>query len=184
MEVLLTLSLLINRLNQLLDLLIFLPSGLVAAESRLTGRCIGEVFSPSWYEVLRAFLLNIRLMLPGRMLVGEVGESVAGRLVPARVACAGTGLGEGSRLTFAFFPLLTGALAASPISSIDFVGVIVLLGVVAGAGAAASKGGEGGGGGISVPSVREPNLKLRAGSSKRFPVVPLEVAGIVRMLSV
>jgi hypothetical protein len=120
-------------------------------------------------------------MLPGRV-VGNVGESVAGRLVPARVACAGAGLGEGSRLTFAFFPLLPGAFAASPISSIDFVGVIVVLGVVAGT--KVCKGGEGGGGGISVPSVREPNLNSRAGSSKRLPVVPLDFDGIMQMRSV
>lgn len=102
----------------------------------------------------------------------EAGELVAGRLVPVGSELEFGGGG----LTFVF-PLATatGTLTFSAVVSCCLDGAATATDF-------ASSLGEGGGGGMSVPSVSEPNLKSKAGSSKRF--FEPEIAGMVVVLFV
>lgn len=147
-------SVLRSRPNQPLDRLAFRESAALVP-LRLWGR-------PSWalsfvlYAVFKRFRLNRRRMLPGRFdKVGDAGPSSARRLVPAVKMLDGWEFGD----TVFDFPL---AAAFAP--SFD----CAPFGVSGGVEAASSCIGDGSGGGMSVPSVREPNLRSRAGSSKRL----------------
>lgn len=153
-----------NRPNQPLDRLAFRESTLPPL--RLWGR-------PSWalsfvlYAVFNRFRLNRRRILPGRFdKVGDAGPSSARRLVPAVKMLDGWELGD----TVFDFPLA--ATFAPCFACTPF-------GVSGGVGAASSCIGDGSGGGMSVPSVREPNLRSRAGSSKRLALAALLVCDAI-----
>ncbi len=148
------LSLLRSLLNQPLDRFALRPSTTLAPP-RLCGR-IASAPSPSAYALLRRFRLNSRRILPGRLdSVGDAGLSSAGRLIPDTDTPEIADFGEaGSVVPFA---------ARRPF----FVSCFSPFGVSGGVGTVLSTG-EGGGGGMSVPSVSEPNLKSRTGSSKRL----------------
>lgn len=118
-----------------------------------------SLLSASAYAVLSRFRLKRRRILPGREDgVGEDGTSSAERLRPPCAAVARDGEMEESTLALDFLSMEDSSCGSSAM-------------------------GDGRGGGIFVPSVREVNLKLRAGSSKGLPfavtvVDPFVLAGI------
>ena len=95
--------------------------------------------------------------------MGDAGPSSARRLVPAVKMLDGWELGD----TVFDFPLATVFAPCTP------------FGVSGGVGAASSCIGDGSGGGMSVPSVREPSLRSRAGSSKRLALAALLVCDAI-----
>lgn len=142
-----------SLLNQPLDRLALRESAMLVA-SRLGGRALAVLTSsPSAYALLRRPRLNRRRMLPDRDdKVGDAGYSSAGRLTPV-------------------VAVVTWGFAAS---ALPLLAVCPSFGVSGGVGTLSSGIGDGRGGGMSVPSVNESKLKLRAGSSKRLlPTAPV-----------
>lgn len=158
-DLLVLLSLFSKRPNHPLARLDFFES-----ETLLPPRLLGRPFPvlsffsfPLVCPGFSSVRLNRRRMLPGRLdKVGEAGTSSARRLVPATEMLDELDLGD----TASGFP----SPSAFPFCSCP----LLTSGVSGGVGAGFSSTGEGTGGGISVPSVREPNLKSRAGSSNRL----------------
>ncbi len=163
-------SLLRNRLNQPLDRLDFLDSEkLPLLRDSGLSTPLTAPSSPLAYALCSRVRLNSRRMLPGRFdRVGDAGDSSAERFVPAgpvveMVRVRFEAGDDVSSLPFA----VDLASAAGAVSSF-FFSTTAAAGL--GAAGAFSCTGEGRGGGMSVPSVRDANLKSRAGSSNRFPV--------------
>ena len=125
---------------------------------RLCGRSPLLLSSALYAEFIRP-LLNRRRMLPGRLdSVGEAGPSSRRRLVPA-----------GEMLdTWEWGDVAFGLPLAAPVPCCF---CCLSPGVSGGVGTASSCIGDGSGGGMSVPSVKDPNLRSRAGSSKRLGLV-------------
>lgn len=164
-------SLLLNLLNHPLDRFAFLGSAMLEA-LRLGGRPCppsAACSSPFAYALFKRPRLKSRRILPGRLdKVGDVGLSSAGLFEPV-----------------VKFDELDFGDVASALSLVVTVSLPSSFGVSGGVGTGASTG-DGRGGGISVPSVREPNLNSSAGSSKRLAgtgavgfVVELVLDGIV-----
>lgn len=163
------LSLLRNRPNQPLDRFAFRESTTLLP-LRLWGRPSWLVSSPLAYAVFNRPRLNRRRMLPGRFdSVGDAGPSSARLLEPAMETLDSWELGD------AAFGLPLVVLVPS-------CGCCATFGVSGGVGAASSCIGEGSGGGMSVPSVKEPNLKSSAGSSNRLAGVGPEGAAVVLLV--
>lgn len=150
-----TLSLLRNLPNQPLVRFAFRES-MTLWPPRLWGR--SPLSSPLVYAEFIRPRLNRRRMLPGRLdSVGDAGPSSRRRLVPA-VEMLDTW--EWGDAAFGF-PL------AAPVPPCF---CCLSPGESGGVGAASSCIGDGRGGGMSVPSVKDPNLRLSAGSSNRLAV--------------
>lgn len=118
--------------------------------------------SPSVYDALRRPRLKSRRMLPGRFEevgeTGEMGES-AGRFVPVLAVEPGEVEVSLAAVPLAC-PLVVGAAVPFRFAAASADGVSDRGG--------SSSTGDGSGGGMLVPSVRDPNLNSRTGSSNRF----------------